>query len=256
MKLSVNFHFHKISHETANEKLLVLDRRADSPEQIAERLKSDAGEHGDFKLICYDTFQAGFAAADGAEFNDNAEVLKFVMRLRQLTEIVSTPPELVAFHPVKNAMEEDLIPYGGGSIINELDGNLTFWGPLNQLKLYHNKLRGPEFDPKYFAIELKRCPHIADQKAQLIQLPVCAPLTEREMEDRKEASAETDMMLLKAVFYNPNGSIREWMDATGIRSISSASRALARLAKEKLLEHSIGKWTITPKGKRYLKDRE
>jgi hypothetical protein len=80
MKLSVNFHFHEIDHEVTNERLLVLDRRADSPEQIAEKLKRDAGEHGHYKLICYDTFQSGFAAADGVQFNDNAEVLKFVLR--------------------------------------------------------------------------------------------------------------------------------------------------------------------------------
>jgi hypothetical protein len=72
---------------------------------------------------------------------------------------------LIAFHPGKNAGEEELIPYGGGSIINELDGNVTFWGPISQLKLHHNKVRGPEFDPRYFAIELKTCPHIVDQNS-------------------------------------------------------------------------------------------
>jgi hypothetical protein len=33
------------------------------------------------------------------------------------------------------------------------DRNLTFWGPPSQLKLYHNKVRGPEFDPKYLGAQ-------------------------------------------------------------------------------------------------------
>ena len=75
-------------------------------------------------LVIYDTFQAGF---DGDEFNNNAQVLKFIKRLRPLTILLGQPAVLVLMHPTKNAGEDNLVPYGEGSIMNEVDGNLTVW---------------------------------------------------------------------------------------------------------------------------------
>src|SRR5262245_62015671 len=34
---------------------------------------------------------------------------------------------LVAAHPIKNAPEDNLLPYGSDAILNEVDGNLTLW---------------------------------------------------------------------------------------------------------------------------------
>jgi len=31
----------------------------------------------------------------------------------------------VSAHPIKNASENALVPYGSGAILNEVDGNLT-----------------------------------------------------------------------------------------------------------------------------------
>jgi hypothetical protein len=33
----------------------------------------------------------------------------------------------VSAHPIKNASENALVPYGSGAILNEVDGNLTLW---------------------------------------------------------------------------------------------------------------------------------
>lgn len=151
MKLAVNCYVHNISYAEIEHRLAIIDGR-DTPEQIYEGLKRDAEENGPFQLVCFDTFQAGFAAANAGAFNDNEATLAYIIRLRPLTTLPGQPSVLVAFHPTKHASEADLIPYGGGSTYNEVDGNLTLWKE-GQIKLYHNRLRGPEFDPTFFRIE-------------------------------------------------------------------------------------------------------
>jgi hypothetical protein len=59
---------------------------------------------------------------------------------------------LVAAHPIKNAPEDNLMPYGSGAILNEVDGNLTLWKNPNTgiVSLYwQGKLRG--FDGEVYA---------------------------------------------------------------------------------------------------------
>jgi AAA domain len=127
MKIAVNCYRHNVDWETLDASLFVFDGRDEMPEAIAAALKADAEANGEFALVNYDTFQAGFAATGSGAFNENEDVLRFVLRLRPLTEVPGKPAVLVAFHPTKNADEEKLIPYGGGSTYNEIDGNLTLW---------------------------------------------------------------------------------------------------------------------------------
>jgi hypothetical protein len=126
MKLAVNCYFHNISFDEIEHRVAIIDGR-DTPEQIYEGLRLDAEAHGNFQLVNFDTFQAGFAVANAGAFNDNEAVLKYVQRLRPLTVLPGLPSVLVAFHPTKNALEAELIPYGGGATYGEIDGNLTLW---------------------------------------------------------------------------------------------------------------------------------
>src|SRR5262249_48835927 len=123
MKLAVNAYIHGVDWKALNDNLAVLDMRLPHAE-IMEQLRVDAEEYGPFRLVCYDTYQAGFA---GAQFNDNADSLRHAQSLRELTTLPGNPATLVACHPVKNAPKDNLEPYGGGATMNEFDGNLTLW---------------------------------------------------------------------------------------------------------------------------------
>jgi hypothetical protein len=184
MKLAANCFAHNVSYDEIEPRVAIIDGR-DTPEQIYEGLKLDAEENGPFQLVCFDTFRAGFAAANAGAFNDNEAVLGYVIRLRPLTTLPGAPSVLVAFHPTKNAGEGELIPYGGGSTYNEIDGNLTLWKEA-QIKLCHNRLRGPEFEPKYFRIEMISCPDIVDKQGRQIMLPVMRPITETGAAEREK----------------------------------------------------------------------
>jgi hypothetical protein len=79
MKLAVNCYVHNISYDEVETRIAIIDGR-DTPEQIYDGLKLDADINGDFQLVCFDTFQAGFAAANAGAFNDNEAVLGYIRR--------------------------------------------------------------------------------------------------------------------------------------------------------------------------------
>jgi hypothetical protein len=248
MKLAVNCFFHNISFDEIESRVAIIEGR-DTPEQIYKGLRL-AEANGSFQLVCFDTFAAGFAAAGAGAFNDNEAVLNYVIRLRPLTTLPGQPSVLVAFHPTKNAGEAELIPYGGGSTYNEIDGNLTLWKET-QIKLYHNRLRGPEFEPKYFRIEMLSCPDIVDKQSRQILLPVMRPITEIDAAEREKNEGNLDLALLRAMAANPDGTQLEWTYAIGLRSKGSISKKLQRLKALKLIEERLGgKWRLTPKGQR------
>jgi hypothetical protein len=250
MKLAVNCYIHNISYDEIESRVAIIDGR-DTPEQIFDGLRLDAEANGDFQLVCFDTFQAGFAAAGGGAFNDNEAVLGYVIRLRPLTVLPGLPSVLVAFHPTKNAGEAELIPYGGGSTYNEIDGNLPLWKEA-QIKLYHNRLRGPEFEPRFFRIEKLSCPDILDKQGRQILLPVMRPCTESDAEERKTQEGNVELALLKAMIENEEGSQREWAFKIG-KGQSSVGFLLKKLEKGKYASASFGKWHVTTKGRNAVK---
>jgi predicted transcriptional regulator len=251
MKLAVNCHVHKIAYDAAERMIAIIDGR-DAPEQIVEGLRLDAEANGGFQLVCFDTFQAGFSAACAGAFNDNEAVLKYTISLRPLTMLPGCPSVIVAFHPTKNATESELIPYGGGSVLNEIDGNLTIWkdGPC---KLYHNRLRGPEFEPRYFRIEKMAAPEIVDSRGRPILLPVCFQMAEATAEQRQEAEASTDIRILQSYADNEFTCERIRAAEVGVGR-SKLQRLIAALAKAGFLQKSVaaGKYCLTKKGREEL----
>lgn len=245
MKLAVGCYVHNISHAEIEPRVAIIDGR-DTPEQIYHGLKLDAENNGQFQLVCLDTFQAGFSAANAGAFNDNEAVLKYIGRLRPLTTLPGSPSVIVAFHPTKNATEEELLPYGGGATMNEIDGNLTLWNN-GQLKLYWNKVRGPQFEPKYFRIEKFSCPDIVDNKGRQILLPVMRPSTEADAEIREKSNADASRALLAAMIADPAGTQADWGAAIK-QSKGRVNGHLQRLEKERLVVERLNKWNITKKG--------
>lgn len=243
MKLAVNAFVHCATTDILNDGMVVIDGRL-PPEEIFQQLKVVAEEDGPFQCIFYDTFQAGFS---GSEFNNNAEVLAFTQKLRLLTTLPGSPSVIIAFHPTKSAGEEELVPYGGGAIMNELDGNFTLWAENGQIKLGWNKVRGPEFEPRYFQIKQISSPEILDNKGRQILLPICLPVSPQSVEEKQNTEANLDRALLAAMLAAPEASQAEWGMAIG-RSKANVNNRLQRLGTIKLTEATLGKWRLTPKG--------
>ena len=196
-----------------------------------------------------DTLAAFF---DGADMNDNVQGGEFMRRLRPLTRINGLPSVIVSAHPVKNAAADNLVPDGGGAILNEVDGNLTLAqreGTGLTALHWQGKLRGVEFTPALFRIEIASCPDVLDVKGRQVELPVMIPATEDEAESREQAAVNVSTAILKAMVADPKGSIRAWEAASGIRRATLSDR-LKSLEREKLVEKTLGKWSVTPKGRK------
>jgi hypothetical protein len=57
-------------------------------------------------------------------------------------------------HPVKNATDDNLVPRGGGSFLNESDGNFTVQKDNMTIEFHwQGKFRGPDFAPINFKLK-------------------------------------------------------------------------------------------------------
>src|SRR6202034_4946890 len=125
---------------------------------------------------------------------------------RLLTQLPGKPTVLVSEHPVKNAAEDNLLPYGGGAIFNEIDGNLTLWFDDGHVKLDWNKVRGPHFRPRFFVTQLCPSPDVVDDEGAMIMLPVMRPRDEQEISSAPKA--DQTVALLRAMLANAGGTQR------------------------------------------------
>lgn len=247
MRFKIAAYLLNIDLDEIGDRLLILDFRA-KPEAVHAELKR-LSEHHPLALIIVDTLAAFF---DGDNINDAVQGGQFMRRLRPLTQIAGLPSVVVSAHPVKNASEEALVPYGSGAILNEVDGNLTLWkNPATGLVSLHwqGKLRGLEFEPVPFRFEIMGCPDILDAKGREVHLPTLRPSSAEVAEDRQQAEVDTDRKLLFAMIAEPSATQQEWAAAIG-RSKGLVNRKLQRLRGDKLVDETLGKWTVTPKGKK------
>jgi hypothetical protein len=112
---------------------------------------------GDVALVVVDTSAA--YRVDDAE-DDNANSLAWARILRRLLTLPGHPVVLTAAHPTKYAERNNLLPRGGSSFLNEIDGNFSSWADEEQNTAtlhWCGKFRGMTFAPIAFA--LKPCPH-------------------------------------------------------------------------------------------------
>ena len=98
----------------------------------------------DFHLVIPDTWQAYWS---GGEFNNNEAQLDHAKAMRKLTSINGRPTVIVPAHPVKGAGKDNLVPYGGGAAMNEIDGNFEGWNDSGIFTINLGKRRQPDLKP-------------------------------------------------------------------------------------------------------------
>ena len=249
MRLKVSSWFLAVDVREIVDRLLILDARV-KPEEAIVELEAAARE-APLRLVLIDTLAAFF---DGDNINDNVQGGGFMRRLRPITRLPGRPAVVVAAHPVKNAPQDNLLPYGGGAILNEVDGNLTLWrrseGPAGIVELHwQGKLRGLEFNPIPFRFEITSSPEVTDAKGREVALPTMLPVVVLEGDTEAQVKAEINISvaLLKAMLADPKGSQSQWGAAVG-RTKSVVNDKLQRLKADRLVEVVMGHWSVTSKG--------
>lgn len=185
--------------ETAG-KLLIQDWYG-TPEEMLASLKLHAAD-GPFKLIIIDTMASFFP---GDNSNDNAQVMDFLRKVRPLTELLGSPTVIIAAHPVKNAADDNLIPYGGGAILNEVDGNLTMQKETSNRVTFHwqGKIRGTEFDPLTFELREITSTAVRDAKGALLKMPFLKSCDPVRAEDSIRDEGNRKVQILREIAQFP-----------------------------------------------------
>ena len=220
--------------------------------------------------------------------SDNVAAGNFVRHLRAVTCMLGRPAVVVPAHPARSSDKGLLIPYGGGAIIDEVDGNLTLSRAIDVCKLHWQaKLLGPNFEPVLFRFRNYSCDEVRDAKGRRVIMPLLAPYVERPAEplalpapDRVQPRAHPeqrqlrgvaapprlpdrsrdrqglarfdeatlDANLLRAIVANPSGTQKDWAAATGVAKSSVNSR-LMRLRGKGPVQGAGRSWTVTQKGR-------
>jgi hypothetical protein len=248
MRFMVACFVFNIDPEIIGRDILISDNRV-KPEEIVAWIK-ETGET--FILIAIDTWQAFF---DGRDPNNNAEAQKFTSRFRPLAAGKGLPVVIIAAHPPKQAADDALLPYGGGSTLNEVDGNFTLLRDENGLYRFHHlgKIRGMPFDPLYFKIERLGSPDVITIEGAQVKMPVMYPVDEEAVETRQETFARRNAALLKAIFLDPTGSERKWAAAANMNR-RSVQAALNTLKRDRLVIQKARRWRLTKEGERMAKE--
>ncbi len=209
---------------------------------------------GGVALVIVDTGAAYFRGDDD---NSNVAMLDFAHILRGLIDLPGKPAVLALMHPIKNADRDRLLPRGGGSFLNEVDGNLTLWSEAGGRTVLHwaGKLRGPGFEPVSFKIETRLSDKLVDRNGR--RIPSVVALTMTEDEERAAIDRETTDQdtLLENMLNHPKDSFAQrcarlgWVSPAGSPQKSKVKRLIDELAKHELVRKGRKGWTLTTKGK-------
>ena len=131
----------------------------DDPEQL-RHFVNEASAFGPFGLAVIDT---GPAHSCADEENQNREMHKLAMALRDLMSPIGNPATVVLMHPTKSADRDGLEPRGGGAFSGSIDGELCAWQEYGKIEFFHRtKFRGPGFGSIWFDIEKYTLPGMVD----------------------------------------------------------------------------------------------
>jgi hypothetical protein len=231
--------------------------------QMKDKLRAEAENFGgEFGLVIIDTSPAFF---EGDDENSRAQMGAHALLLRSLIEVIPGGPCVIAnCHPVKNADEKSLLPAGGGTFVNEVDGNITCAKNDSVTELHwFRKFRGPEFAPMNFLIKTVTHQDLKDSDGRLIPTVICEYLTENAKEEIATAKRKDEDEVLRmiesglATSYRTIATAMGWKLHSGEPNKTKAERCVNNLKRGKLLTDTrSGRWKITPEGTKALKGEE
>jgi hypothetical protein len=223
-------------------------------------LRAELRRHGGtFNLVIIDTGPSFF---EGDDENNRAQMGAHARMLRGLIDIVpGRPCIIVNCHPVKNPGPDNLLPAGGGSFLNEVDGNLTAAKTESTVELHwQGKYRGPEFAPLHFLIRTITHERLKDSKGNPIPTVMCDWISDQRTEEIAAQKAADEDRVLEFISLNPKASLSsiatamQWKLHNGEPNKVRVGRIIKVLEKAKLVTTSrAGRYQLTDKGKKALK---
>jgi hypothetical protein len=227
-----------------------------------DRLKEEAEKlGGKFGLVVIDTSAVFY---EGDDENSRTQQGRHAEMLRELISVIPGKPAVVAnCHPVKNASSDNLIPAGGGSFLNQVDGNLTAAKTDSTTELHtQGKFRGVEFAPMHFLIKTVTHQAVKDSKGRKIPTVICEWVSDKEKEGIAAQVLSDQDAVLKIISDDPKATQpsiaikMDWKLHSGEPNKMRAGRCIKALLKHKFIKETRrGNYVLTTEGKRALKQK-
>jgi hypothetical protein len=185
--------------------------------QTAVTLKAEAASRGgEFGLVTIDT---GPVLYEGDDENNRTQQARHAAMLRELIDIIPGKPAVIAnVHPVKNAATDNLLPAGGGSFLNQVDGNLTAAKTDNTTELHwQGKFRGVEFAPMHFMLKTVTHEQLKDSKGRLMPTVVCDWISDGAKEEIAKQKVNDEDKLLALIDALPKATLASLATKMGWR---------------------------------------
>jgi hypothetical protein len=220
---------------------------------IASRMpeiRAAAAEIDDLVLVIVDTAAAYFP---GDDQNSNSQQGAYARLLRELTFLPGKPSVIVNCHPIKNAARDNLLPMGGSSFLNEIDGNLTLWSNSEKQVTMHwqGKFRGPEFNPVSFEIAVGQSERVKDAKDRRMPNAVAKPLSDEDLAAAEAEQQTGEDKLLRQIYRSNRASLADLAARIG-SSKSAVGRMCMNLKSDRLIEIHRGRYRLTVKGEKEI----
>jgi hypothetical protein len=223
---------------------------------LRPRILKEVQDTGDVVLVVVDTSAAYF---EGDEANSNTQQIAHALMLRTLVGLPGGPCVIANCHPVKNATADNLIPYGGGGFLNEVDGNLTSLIENAAIEVHwQGKFRGPDFAPINFTVRTVTHEHLKDTKGRLIPTVVASHLSEIGQQELANVARSNEDKLLAEIGANGARSLTQfavalgWYYKSGTANKTQAKRSADALLKAKLITRERDGFELTAKGRKAL----
>jgi hypothetical protein len=224
--------------------------------QLIKRIHAEVDALGGVEFLIVDTSAAYFETDNE---NDAIQMLHHAHRLRDLVKLPGGPCVLANCHPIKNATDDNLVPRGGGSFLNESDGNLTARNDNMTVELHwQGKFRGPDFAPMNFMLKSVTHERLKDTKGRLIPTVVASHLSDIAHQELAGIARLDEDLMLQALSKNATASFADlakdlnWYTAKGEPSKSKVQRTLVRLKRDGLVKQERGRFMLTDKGKKAI----
>jgi hypothetical protein len=177
-----------------------------------------------------------------------------------ITTLPGAPTVLVLCHPVKNPDVTNLLPKGGSSFLNEVDGNAVLLKNDNVVTLtWHGKFRGADFNPVTFELVTVTSDRLVNSKGKKMPTVLARPMNEGEQRDAEAKIRDEEDQLLIAILDNDGASMKgladllRWLNRKGQPDKRRVQKRADDLRKGGYLKNERGALELTEKGEKAAK---
>ena len=211
-----------------------------------------------YVAVFVDSAQAYFGRGD---MNGNSEILDHFKAMRRFTAIEGNPFVCILAHPVKNPDPSNLVPYGGGSVMNEIDTNLTLITTRDGIAtLGIQKKRQPGFADINFALKSEVVKGlmtnfgspVTSSRFEHIPYVEAAKIEQMNLDDQDVVLMLFDSEIPPSL---QNIGKKVWPDLVEGASKSRAKRVISDLCDLRFVEKTTGgKYELTARGRKKIKN--